>query len=557
MASTVTMATAFDNAIQQTLDKRVHYWQDNLSSKFRSLVRGGGDVVGQWGQGYVLRKKLRRGLGGAVAAGPMQNQSVLMGTADTVAPNFGILGKTAGQWAPPVDAGVHPDYFQFQVPLYKASGFVGPIELELKRLAAEDMTKAQIIMDIMDGSAEQMARFNVNSFWAETKAVATKSSTYTATLEGCVLGAFATGADDITIKGDLSANSLKGPYTLTDGAIARFREGMQVDVICATGTNHQIQRVNAADLPLFIGRVDPLGNKIWLLNRNRADGDNVIKGDTATGLTGGKAYLTPWKALDNQAWSAATAAATITLSANTTFLPQLPFALERFLKSSGGLLGTGTTHATASAPSNSIDLAKFPDYKSYVIDAAGVALDETFLLGLAARLQVAGYTQESMPNEFIVEPGAITGFAGALDGLFVHQRQGETIDIKAGMKDPDRVSFNGMGGKIDLIQDRFVGMNKAYGTRDGSLQEIGPTRLPGAGSGPGGYPSRAEFWAQAIPGNNSIWISVWGDGTTGGAPTGEITTMIRAPYFYPIQYWTENLRGALITNVGTSYGAVG
>lgn len=552
-----------NNSIQQTLDPRIHYWDCNLSKIWRRAIQSSSDLVGSWGQGWVLRKIFMRGIGGVVAAGQMQSQGTLLASDNTVAPNFGILGKTAGQWAPGPDTSTTPQFFQYQVPLYKLMGNM-TMELELRRQELIDATKSRITQATIDGAAKQLSLFKCNSFWAETAVLPTKSSTYSATFEGGVIGSFVTAAD-ITLTGAGAADSITSGLTLTSGSIGRFYEGQQVDVICANGTNSRFVRVNAQEEPFFIARVDPLANKIWLLNRNRGGTTWTIYGDSTTGLTNNPVLITPFRAFANQTWlvggSPSTAAnAYIDLStpaANTTYLPQLAFSIERFLKNSGGLLGTGTSHATSSSPSNSIDLAKFPDYKSYVVDAGGNALDESYLFGLTARLEQAGYTLEDLPDEFWGSPGVMTAFTEALNGLFVYQRNGERVDVQAGYDHPDGLTFRGFGGDYTIQTDRFVGNQKVYGVKGGkNFMEIGPPQMQGALSGPGGFTGRVEFLGRAF-GYNDIWYSVAGDGTSGGAPTGVQTTLLNAPFFYPYQMWMDSMRGAKITNVGVSFGPTG
>lgn len=546
MATTV--AAYINTAVQQTLMSKIDEWECKKSKIWSRVAQtSDGLVPRDWGQDWLLRKLFRTGIGGTVGVGQMQPNNVFLGPDSATSANFGILGSSSGEIGLNPNNSTTPQYFTYQQPLSKLKGLM-TIDQELLRLEKIDATKAKVCEDTISGCAEKLGIYKSNVFWAETEDVVTKSSTYTAKLEGCVLGKIAIAGADVTVADGAASAAL----TITGGSIARFEDGMEVDIIGVTATNHQIQRVNPADSPVFISSVNPLANSLKLVNVT--GGAIVLVGSTNSGVTPTYVYLVPHKALDNQAWSATTAAATITLGASTTYVPQTAYGIERVLKGSGGLFGTSAAYATASTPSNSIDLSRFPKYRSYVNNAGGNSLDETFALQLTARLEQAGYNDEERPNEWWCCPGVTSAFLGAQDGLYVFQRNGQKVDINAGWSNAEGFGFQGYGGPVSIMTDRYVGDGKIYGTNvtgGKAFQQIQPPRLPDSRSS-SGFMGSVEFLNPAR-GYTDIWAPV----RRVVSSVAYDSTLMGADFFMPYQLLPNSFRGMLIYNVGTSLAAVG
>lgn len=542
------VSSYINNAVQQTLVSRIDYWEHKKSKIWSRVAQtSDGLVPRDWGQDWRLRKLFKVGIGGTVGVGQMQPNTVFLGTDSATNANFGILGVSAGEVGLNPNNSTTPQYYVYQQPLSKLKGLM-TVEQELTRLEKVDATKAKVCEDTIEGTAEKLGIYKSNLFWAETDTLALRGGTYTATLEGAVLAKIQVTGADVTIADGAASAAL----TITGGSIARFEDALEVDVICSSGGSNDVMvRVNPADSPLFISGVDPLANALKLVNVT--GGAVTLVGSTNSGITPNYVFLVPHKALDNQSWSATTAAATITLTANTTFVPQTAYGIERVLKGSGSLFGTSASHATASAASNSIDLSRYPKYRSYVYDAGGNALDETFLLQLTARLEQAGYNDEERPNEWWTNPGVSSGFIGAQDGLYVYQRNGQKVDINAGFSNAEGFEFQGFGGPCRLMTDRYIGEKKLYGTNnsDGkAFQQIQPPRMPGTKSGEG-FMGAVEF-LNPSRGYNDIWAPV----RKVVSSVAYDSTLMGADFFMPYQLLPNSFRGMLVYNIGTSMAPV-
>ena len=548
-----------NNAIEETLEPRIMSNAHALSRCFRrvapNIANDGSVQKPDFSQDWYLRRLFMTGLAGAFKFGQMSPGSAYVDstTLTTSKPNFNILGENAADtWQGP-NQSTSPTYFQYFTPLSKGIGNMHA-ELEFIRTDQMNANKAALLSHIVDGAARKVALFMCNAFLAET-ATLTCQGGRIATFEACVLGSFDPGAG-VTFSGTLdNANNVQ-TYTLVTGAVRRFQEGQEVDLIACVGTNHRWQRLNPAASPVHVNISNGGADTITLINTT--GGDITIPANTVGGGTTNYVLIVPHGALSNQTFAAATANQSIGADVNasgTTYISVLPFGVERFLKNSGGLCGTSANFVTTSTPTNSIDLARFPDYKSYV-ESLGSALDEQILIRRAARCDYAGLTDDNMWDEAWMTPGAFASYFDSLDGFYNWERNGRRVDVsKQGTG--SSIGFSALGKEYSIETDPFIGKGKLYGliTRNSNIKMQQPPRIPGTRSG-AGLPSGVEFVVPKLnPGANDIWqgakiVNSSGSNTSAGATS----SLLEAPFWFPYQVMFDNMRGMKLTDITETMG---
>lgn len=536
-------------AVEQTLSPSIDYQTRELSPIFRRIALDSSAVQPDWGNIYstsggtawTVTRLFSSGLSGTISVGQMSPGSPSLTASQTTATasaaNFNILGTGVQEtWAGPA-AGTSPAYFRYNIPLYKWSGNLH-MTAELRRAERLDAAKMQIFEDTVNRHAENVALNLVNAFVAETLTCTMASGTLT--LEGCSLAEIGASISGLT---DGSSTATFANVTITAGAIARFRDGMGVDLFWVDSSADKIYRMNPSATPVFISAVDPLANTLTLVNTSASDLSITL-------ATNDRIFLGIRGSLDNILTSTA-GGANVTASYSgsaQTFFPQLPFNFERITKASGNLLGIGdcsVAQGSLVTASGGIALARFPRYKSYV-QSVGTALDERKLFEYHARMKHAQF--DCIPDQYIGSEGVISSITDNLDGLMTWERNGDDLSLNLGYA--DMIVFNAFGEKMRIVSDPFIGKGKLYGSQwsNANWKRHTPPRMPNSQSGRG-FDKSIEFMGPAT-GYPDIWVPVHN-------ASGQLTSQVQCPYWLPQQILPEKTCGVLLSSIVENYGPTG
>ncbi len=556
-----------DEVIKETMENKVDKFAGGFSSFWRDLTRSDQNVeTADWGRSYIIKKTFRKGLAGAFHWGnTLASGTTALAPDDALTsptkPNFGIFGRAAQQGWPGPDVATTVGYFNWQIGLAKAYGNLF-IPLEVKRAASLSSSIANQANHTVEATAEHVARNLCNAFMAET--VVCTGTTYDATLDGVVIG-------EIDLSTSIAlASAGSAEVTLIGGSIRRFFDGMPLDIILwdkSADTLYWINCHNAAGtivqestVPFYCQQVDSLANTMQIVNITGKI-RSLLTTSTATDIpdvaAGDRAFLIPHKALMGLSWANSTSLQTcgiIVVGADTSYHSNMPVGVERILKSSGTLYGSGFGAATSTTAG--IDLTRHPEFKTYEV-SVGAALDEGTLIRLAARLEHARGSYAA-PDSFYCSEGVFASLVDNLDVVHQMERNGKAINVELGVD--EGAMFRAFGRVYALKTDSFLGVGKLYGVvqRNNNWKRYVPPKCPGTQTH-AGFDGGVEFVVPALTGGNSIFQGVKTTGTSPAYPSaaGQTTDMLEAPFWMLYQIVPDVLPGLKLTDITEDYGATG
>jgi hypothetical protein len=519
--------------VRETMAPQIDYYERELSPFFKNKIATSAGVMptklGGWGRNWEIIKTFRTGVSGTFGwadVDPVGNVALHPGidSPSDPNPNFQVFGTSAYQTWPSAAKTTAPAYFNWKFGLCRGKGNVH-FPAELLRIDAMDAAIGEQYGALIDGCAELVAMTQCNAFHAES--VTPAGATYP--LDG-IIGAVS--AADFDLTDNLWPINTASDCTLTMGSIRRFAEGMPVDLYYVSSTTAYKMNDNSDDLPVWVNIADAYGDKVTLFHTGAGSGtsDGIDSGNSGNFPTSGTIYLV----------QRGTYAENVDLSAATS--PRLPYGWERVLKSSGTLYGT---------TSGSIDLARHPWFRSYVIDNVGATLDETLFLEYLARIFYAR-SFSMAPDEFWMTPGVFNSYiTNGLEGVYFYERNGERVTLDQGVAGtPDSMmKFSAFGKTFSIGVDPFIGKGKCFGvvSKNNNWKKYVPPKLKGAGSKEG-FDQSVEWLVPVVnPGANGIFQ---GTKTSGG----ETTDLMEAPFSYFSQWVPDVLPGIVFKGCVEAYG---
>lgn len=529
----------FSNAVQQTLYPKLDEVQAEISPVWKSLFKSTSNVYRPyWGQNWLVRKVFKTGLAGTANFDKVGQATVGWNSDTTVtggnSPNFTNYGTGAQSvWQTPGQA-VNPGYHQWVFPLWKMLG-TAYIPLDLIRAAEQGANIYDEAEGIVEGTAMTVAYQRANAFFAETDTIVSNDGPDTITFPGCVLGSFDTTSTSPAALADANAISV----TLTSGAIARFEDGLPVDLFQAVTENTDeivLWNWNSTRIPAFINIVDGTADTIEIVNLS---GSAFL---TKTPTAAQKCIITPWKAVDITATPTGLGAFSSGVAVSTTSATVaviLPHGIERILVDSGTLYGDYSA-------SSGISVSRYKWAKSYIPAALGSAIDRTILVRYMAKLVHGRKYRRKLPNLYLTTEGAFAGYTESVNGFEARQAQGQRMDYTDEGISED-INFNAFGYRMSVRSDPFVGKGKLYGicTEDQNFKVHMPPRLRNTVTGKSFDPG-VEFVAPLL-GANSFLQGV-------KSSTGATTDMLEMPFYLLYNIVPDYIPGMKLTSVGESYG---
>lgn len=536
-----TILGTFSNAVQQTLYPKIDEVQAEISPTWKSLFKNSSNVYRPyWGQNWLVRKVFKTGLAGSANFDKVGQATVGWNTDTSISgtsaqsPNFTNYGTGAQSvWQTPGQS-VNPGYHQWVFPLWKMLG-TAYIPLDLIRAAEQGANIYDEAEGIVEGTAMNVAYQRANAFFAETSTLTTATTSYVVTFPGCVLGEFDPATTAISALADQNALQV----TLTAGAIARFEDGLPVDIfVSKTATDNLVcVNYNSSRIPAFINVVDGTADTIQIVNLS---GSAFL---TAANTSGQKALIVPWKSVDitnaSGNWGAGSSGV-MTIAGTATAPVLLPHGIERILVSTGTLYGDYTA-------TTGINVDRFKWAKSYLPGAVGSALDRTLLVRYIARMVHGRKYRRKMPNLFLTTEGAFAAYTESVNGFEARQAQGQRMDFSDEGISED-INFNAFGYRMSVRSDPFIGKGKLYGicAEDENWKVHMPPRLRNTVTGKSFDPG-VEFVAPLL-GANSYLQGV-------KSSTGATTDMLEMPFYLLYNIVPDYIPGMKLTSVGESYGA--
>ena len=149
-----------------------------------------------------------------------------------------------------------------------------------------------------------------------------------------------------------------------------------------------------------------------------------------------------------------------------------------------------------------INMATYPQFKSYIPSALSSALTEVLLNQHVARFNQS-YGQTIMLDSWVTTPGVTVGYIAQLDGLHRFARNNERMDIQAGWGNFG-YSYNGQDFK--WLISSYCGTGLAYGIKLGenNIKRFVPPGIPGTAS-ESGFDGSVEFIAP-LGGSSGIFL---------------------------------------------------
>jgi hypothetical protein len=496
------MATPFGvltNVIEETLSPSIYMEAMYLSPTFKSIMPSTKDVSasGEFGEGYVCRKTIDKGLAGSFAYANIDDGSMQIASEDAGSPNFNVVGTSAFRTYQGADQSTTPAVFRYHIPLTDAKGNLH-IPNQMLRAGQLSASIDDVAGRIVSRTAKKIALNMCNAWWS------TEVTSGTSLPLAGVIGSV--NLNGVTVNNGAVSSAL----VLQSGSIRSFANGQEVE-IWRTGTNEMIQ----VQTKFYVSHVDYQANSLKLVN---GSGGNVTF------------------SLTNPAYLTIPGPMSVTTITDTVGTRQIPFGLFSVLKTSGTIYGKGSTYP-------GISLTLHPDHRSYQI-SVGSALDEAVLRRVMARAQQA---QDGFGNvtRLLGSPGVWSAFAAFQDSLYTFERNGKPLDIEAGISSPGNGvfgMFHAFGKSYELAYDPWMPAGKVVGHNftSGNWMLKAPPRLPGAG-GDSRFPGLVEFIAKQTNGGNGIFVPT--------LASNQITGGMYAPFNAPHQFVADEVPGVLFEDI--------
>lgn len=446
------VSQALENAIPIVLNRSLMKMYPSLDPFFKACVSSEGVVSSGWGQDWHIKKVIYSGLAGVVEMSP--TFSVMGDAVGEVDNMFYLNNQTLGTYPDPRESAT-PEPYQMTINL---NGLRATLDLTFAEMRLDQMDSkiGEIWSQKIEGFARQIAMFRINHF-------------YSTDSNGAICTAPTTGGDYADANG---SNKTTVTFNPGNKAINRFVRGMQIDFHTddATGSgegasgNGRLNETSGGVRYNFIVRsVNHLRNKVVAVCEQASlsvDLHGMASANSVTHTEGSDNLVVHLRNSQGDRFNGL-----------NTFMRDLD--APSTLDPGGTLLG--------------IDLAKYPEHQSLILDNGGAVLTED-----QAAQAISKFTSAKRPwgmtvDTAVTTPGVFNAYVASRIARERVERGGNLRSATSqGTSGGFKVTWNGVTLDIELSDWCNQGEMYALKKADNNWKRYVPPRTPGAGNFPGG-----------------------------------------------------------------------